>query len=91
MNFGAGQTGIDIHLHLDGAVRPRTLFELAQRRNIPIPYSTPEELERAILPTKPYTLANFLKGFYFLLPILAGDKWYGPVTLAGGNERVCFE
>ncbi|KAG5452734.1 Adenosine deaminase [Clonorchis sinensis] len=74
MNFGAGQKGIDLHLHLYGAVRPRTLFELAHSRNIPIPYTTPEELEQALLPTKPYKLANFLKGFYLLLPILAGDK-----------------
>ncbi|TGZ63518.1 hypothetical protein CRM22_006861 [Opisthorchis felineus] len=80
MNFGAGQKSIEIHLHLDGAVRPRTLFELAHSRNIPIPYSTPEE------PTKPYILANFSKGFHLILPILAGDK----VTIQRGTESGCL-
>ena len=42
---------IDLHLHLDGAIAPCTLFELAKERNIPLPAGSPEEL-------KPFVVVN---------------------------------
>lgn len=74
MKLNESRRQIELHFHLDGAVRPSTLFELARKRNIPIPYSTVEELKKALLPIQPYSLSNFLQGFKILLPIIAGDK-----------------
>ncbi|HEU5213563.1 MAG TPA: adenosine deaminase [Gaiellaceae bacterium] len=37
---------IELHVHLEGAVRPDTLFDLARRNGLPLPAETPEELAR---------------------------------------------
>jgi aminodeoxyfutalosine deaminase len=37
---------IELHVHLEGAVRPPALFELARRNNVTLPVSSIEELER---------------------------------------------
>jgi aminodeoxyfutalosine deaminase len=37
---------IELHVHLEGAVRPATLFELARRNGVALPVDTLEELER---------------------------------------------
>lgn len=37
---------IELHVHLEGAVRPTALFEFARRNNVTLPVSTVEELER---------------------------------------------
>jgi aminodeoxyfutalosine deaminase len=36
---------IELHVHLEGAVRPVTLLEIARRNDLPLPGSTVEELE----------------------------------------------
>ncbi|KAF5400343.1 hypothetical protein PHET_05975 [Paragonimus heterotremus] len=74
MDLDTNLKNVELHLHLDGAVRPQTLFELAQKRQIVIPYSTVEELRQALLPVRPYSLKNFLKGFSILLQLVAGDR-----------------
>ncbi|KAF8567483.1 hypothetical protein P879_07912 [Paragonimus westermani] len=74
MELDTNLKNVELHLHLDGAVRPQTLFELARKRQIVIPYSTVEELKQALLPAPPYSLKNFLKGFPILLELVAGDR-----------------
>jgi adenosine deaminase len=35
---------VELHVHLEGSVRPETLLLLAKRHHIPLPASTVEEL-----------------------------------------------
>src|SRR5579859_3103673 len=37
---------IELHVHLEGTVRPRTLLELARRNDVTLPADTPEELQQ---------------------------------------------
>jgi len=37
----------ELHLHIEGSFEPRLMFEIAQRNNIDIPYSSVEEIEEA--------------------------------------------
>jgi adenosine deaminase len=39
---------VDIHLHLEGAIRPATVVDLARENEIDFPYRTADELERAL-------------------------------------------
>jgi len=34
---------IDLHLHFDGSLLPRTVIELAREQQIPLPTEEPEE------------------------------------------------
>jgi len=36
---------VELHVHLEGAVRPETLLQLSRRNNIPLPATTLEELQ----------------------------------------------
>jgi len=61
----------DLHLHLDGCVKPATLLALAEARNYPLPAGRPEDL-------LPYmqveddcdSLKTYLDKFSFVLPLL---------------------
>ncbi|KAF5397300.1 Adenosine deaminase [Paragonimus heterotremus] len=66
--------GIELHVHLDGALRADTLWDVAKRRQIKLPHSNFEEFRRNFSPRNPYSLTKFLSGFQWVIPILAGDK-----------------
>lgn len=38
---------VELHLHIEGSLEPELLFKLAQRNNLSLPYSSPEELRKA--------------------------------------------
>ncbi|MEK7867737.1 MAG: adenosine deaminase [Planctomycetota bacterium] len=62
---------IDLHLHLDGAVRVRTILELAQAHGVPLPADTVEGLAPHVLvPPDCGSLARFLKTFDVFYPVL---------------------
>jgi adenosine deaminase len=53
----------DLHLHLDGAVRIKTLIELAEELRVELPSYDEEELKAKVFPTKYNSLEEYLKCF----------------------------
>lgn len=45
--FIQGLPKVELHLHIEGSLEPELLFELAQRNDIPLPYSSPSALRQA--------------------------------------------
>ncbi|MDQ7823314.1 MAG: adenosine deaminase family protein [Candidatus Eremiobacteraeota bacterium] len=55
---------VDIHRHLDGAIRPQTILRVAGKYGIPLPAHTAETLKPYVCVTdKDKTLTDFLKKF----------------------------
>ena len=55
---------IELHRHLEGAVRPRTIAEICRERGVPLPTYDPDELARLITQTSPVDdLVAFLEPF----------------------------
>lgn len=62
---------IDLHCHLDGAVRPATLVQLASDAGFPWP---PDAEQRCRVPASCRSLADFLATFEFFLPALGSRE-----------------
>ena len=74
---------LDLHCHLDGAVRTATLFELALEGEVPLPASSEEELKGLVrAPASCSSLREFLRTFEIFYPIL---------KLPGAMRRVASE
>ena len=74
---------IDLHLHLDGSLRPDTVWELAKEQGISLPASTKEELVSFLrVPKDCGNLTEYLERFE--LPLLVLQR---PEAL----ERAAFE
>ncbi|CAJ0579702.1 unnamed protein product, partial [Mesorhabditis spiculigera] len=65
---------VQLHLHLDGAVRYTTLWEMCSKKNMPVEGCTDiESFKKALISTKPGNLSQVLEAFRIILPRLAGD------------------
>lgn len=74
---------IDLHLHLDGSLRPHTVWELAQEQGIALPAASEEELVSFLrVPEECQSLTEYLERFD--LPLLVLQK-------AEAVERVTYE
>lgn len=74
---------IDLHVHLDGSVRPETLKELAMEQGMPLPAACDEELvARMQIDERCGSLKEYLSKFDFVLPYL---------QTAEALERTAFE
>uniref|UniRef100_A0A7N6BIN4 Adenosine deaminase n=1 Tax=Anabas testudineus TaxID=64144 RepID=A0A7N6BIN4_ANATE len=65
---------IELHVHLDGAIRLQTILDVAKRRNIKLQASTKEELAGIITLQEPFTLTRFLDKFAVYMHVVAGDR-----------------
>ncbi|XP_022083749.1 adenosine deaminase-like isoform X2 [Acanthaster planci] len=65
---------VELHIHLDGAVRPSTVWDLAKKRGINVPGSNAKEMTSSIRNFEMGTLPKFLDTFKIFLPPLIGDK-----------------
>ncbi|RWS25418.1 Adenosine deaminase-like protein [Leptotrombidium deliense] len=75
---------IELHLHLDGAVRVSTIWEMAKRKGISIGNTTSyEEIEEIIRVKRQASLTHFLDSFALFTPTIAGD--------ADAIERCAYE
>lgn len=74
MHLNNNLLGVELHIHLDGALRADTLYNLAVSRNILAPNTNRDDFRESLISSEPYTLANFLEPFKLVLLALAGDK-----------------
>jgi adenosine deaminase len=74
---------VDLHCHLDGSLRPRTVLELAQERGVKLPAGTVEELTPHVqVGAACATLEECLNVFKTVYPLLRD---------AAALERVAYE
>lgn len=72
----------DLHVHLDGSVRPTTLIELAQEYGVELPSYTEGGLRETVFKERYANLSEYLQGFSYMVGVLQSE-----VAL----ERVAFE
>uniref|UniRef100_A0A8C9DKQ9 Adenosine deaminase n=1 Tax=Prolemur simus TaxID=1328070 RepID=A0A8C9DKQ9_PROSS len=70
----AQDTPVELHVHLDGAIRPETILYYGRKRGVRLPANTAEELQNVIGMDKPLTLPDFLAKFDYYMPAVAGSR-----------------
>jgi adenine deaminase len=78
-NFIQSLPKAELHLHIEGSLEPELLFELAQRNNIEIPYSSIEELRSAY---NFNNLQEFLDIYYAGAAVLIEEQDFYDLTWA---------
>lgn len=62
---------VELHVHIDGALRTQTISELAREQRIPLPTYDPVELEKFVTVTENCrSLSDFLSTFDVFYPVL---------------------
>jgi adenosine deaminase len=72
----------DLHLHLDGSIRPVTLIELAREYGVALPSWTEEGLGETVFRPSYDSLEEYLRGFSYTCAVLQDRD---------ALERVAFE
>jgi len=72
----------DLHLHLDGSIRPSTLIILAKENDISLPAYTEKELKKTVFKDQYYDLKEYLQGFKYTTAVLQSES---------ALERVAYE
>lgn len=67
---------IELHIHLDGAVRPETILEIATERGMQdsLPHKNVDQLNKDVVLKEPSSLERLLLSFSYFMPILTGSK-----------------
>nr|ACI68038.1 Adenosine deaminase [Salmo salar] len=65
---------IELHVHLDGALRVETILDVAKRRGITLPAYTVEGMKQICVIHQPATLTEFLGKFAAYMHVIAGDR-----------------
>ncbi|KAK2885556.1 hypothetical protein Q8A67_016393 [Cirrhinus molitorella] len=65
---------VELHVHLDGAIRIKTIVEVAKRRGITLPQSSENEMRDLCIVHEPTTLTEFLGKFKNFMHVIAGDR-----------------
>src|SRR5438309_10036441 len=73
---------VELHVHLDGALRPATMLELARAQGIRLPADTPDALAKAMLVRDAKNLEEYLQKYEVTLSVL---------QTAQALERVAYE
>jgi adenosine deaminase len=60
----------ELHVHLDGSLRPETMIELARDARVPLPAYEPEPLRRFMLVDDAADLQDYLDRFDLTIPLL---------------------
>jgi len=72
----------ELHVHLDGALRPATMLELGRAQGVRLPADTPEALAKAMLVRDAKSLEEYLEKYVITLSVL---------QTAAALERVAYE
>ncbi|MGH7515448.1 MAG: adenosine deaminase family protein, partial [Gemmatimonadales bacterium] len=72
----------ELHVHLDSALRPETMVELARAARFTLPTTDPGELRRFMLVRDASSLEDYLARFEYTIPLLQTPE---------GIERVAHE
>jgi adenosine deaminase len=72
----------DLHLHLDGSLRLKTLIDLAQENDVELPAYTEKELKKLVFKDKYNDLGEYLHGFAYTCKVLQRET---------ALERVAYE
>ncbi|KAM7126896.1 adenosine deaminase [Molossus nigricans] len=65
---------VELHVHLDGAIKPETILYYGRKRGVTLPADTVEGLQNIIGMDKPLTLPEFLVKFNYYMPAIAGCR-----------------
>ncbi|GMS78911.1 hypothetical protein PENTCL1PPCAC_1086, partial [Pristionchus entomophagus] len=75
---------VELHLHLEGAIRFETLMDLSKAKGIPLGNATNvTELKKLLITDTPQTLAAVLEAFNIFLPVVTNDL--------DAIERIAYE
>ena len=72
----------ELHVHLDGSLRPTTLIELARERGVPLPTGDAEALARRMRADDARSLEEYLERFVLTLSVMQDTA---------ALERIAFE
>lgn len=72
----------ELHVHLDGSLRPETMIDLARKKRVMLPSTDPETLRRHMLVTDARDLEDYLKRFDITVALLQTPE---------AIERVAYE
>src|SRR5213595_751714 len=72
----------ELHVHLDGALRPATMLDLARLQGVRLPADTPDALAKAMLVREAKNLEEYLQKYEITLSVL---------QTAAALERVAYE
>lgn len=65
---------VELHVHLDGAIRIDTILDVAKQRGILLPADTVAALKGLCTVSEPATLTEFLGKFNQYMHVIAGDR-----------------
>lgn len=74
---------VELHVHLEGAVRHQTILDLAKEQGLTLPATSVSELKEYVCVRKPEDLISALENFYIFAPTFAGSH--------EGVKRVAYE
>lgn len=60
----------ELHVHLDGSLRPATMLELGRRARVPLPAADPDALRRAMVVSDARSLDDYLRRFDVTVALL---------------------
>jgi adenosine deaminase len=72
----------ELHVHLDGSLRPETMIDLARKARVELPSTDPETLRRHMLVSDARNLVDYLKRFDITVALLQTPE---------SIERVAYE
>lgn len=70
---------IELHLHIEGTLEPKMMFALSERNNIPLPYTSVEEVRKAY---DFHNLQSFLDLYYAGASVLINKQDFFDLTWA---------